>query len=187
MKILTITLLSVLAAFGVWMARRRIIFALKTGGIVYIALIFGRLFVSLVTGGAKSDIGEFVWPVAFLVGGVGGTLVGEHQLRTAPRPREAAQACIWSRPRRPLTSSPSPAVAPDHRTRLLPCGHGSRWQAADRPAPTLAVHSRQPDGCPPGTAVDTDVPAIRPYASAPSGLPQPRWPARRCPIRPRAN
>ncbi len=66
MKILTITLLSVLAAFGVWMARRRIIFALKTGGIVYIALIFGRLFVSLVTGGAE-PIGEFVWPVAFLL------------------------------------------------------------------------------------------------------------------------
>jgi hypothetical protein len=68
MKILTITLLSVLAAFGVWMARRRIIFALKTGGIVYVSLIFARLFISLVTGGAQSEpIGEFVWPVAFLL------------------------------------------------------------------------------------------------------------------------
>jgi hypothetical protein len=68
MKLLTITLLSVLAAFGVYMARRRIIFALKTGGIVYIALIFARLFISLVTGGAQSEpIGEFFWPVALLL------------------------------------------------------------------------------------------------------------------------
>jgi hypothetical protein len=68
MKLLTITLLSVLAAVGVYMARHRIMFALKTGGIVYVGLIFGRLFVSLITGGAKSEpIGEFVWPVVFLV------------------------------------------------------------------------------------------------------------------------
>ena len=49
------------------MARHRIMFALKTGGIVYVGLIFVRLFVSLVSGGAKSEpIGEFVWPVVFL-------------------------------------------------------------------------------------------------------------------------
>jgi hypothetical protein len=67
MKILTTTLLAVLAAVGVYMARRRIVFALKTGAIVYIVLVVGRLFVSLVTGGAQSEpVGEFVWPLFFL-------------------------------------------------------------------------------------------------------------------------
>lgn len=68
MKLLTITLLAVLSAIGVYMARKRIIFALKTGGIVYVVLIFARLFLSLVTGGAQSEpLGEFVWPLAFLL------------------------------------------------------------------------------------------------------------------------
>jgi len=67
MKLLTITLLSVLAALGVYMARHRIMFALKTGGLVYVGLIFARLVVSVITGGAKSEpIGEFFWPVVFL-------------------------------------------------------------------------------------------------------------------------
>jgi hypothetical protein len=66
-KILTTALLAALAAFGVYMARRRIIFALKTGAIVYIVLLFGRLLVELVTGGARSEpLGEFVWPAFFL-------------------------------------------------------------------------------------------------------------------------
>jgi hypothetical protein len=49
------------------MARRRIIFALKTGAIVYVVLLFGRLLLSLVTGGAQSEpLGEFFWPVVLL-------------------------------------------------------------------------------------------------------------------------
>jgi hypothetical protein len=67
MKVLTTVFLAALAAFGVYMARRRIIFALKTGAIVYIVLLFGRLFVEVLTGGARSEpLGEFVWPAFFL-------------------------------------------------------------------------------------------------------------------------
>ncbi len=67
MKLLTITLLSALAAVGVYTARRRIMFALKAGGIVYVGLIFAHLLLSLLTGGAKSEpLGEFVLPVLLL-------------------------------------------------------------------------------------------------------------------------
>ena len=67
MKVLTTVLLAALAAFGVYLARRRIIYALKTGAIVYIVLLFGRLFIELVTGGARSEpLGEFVWPALLL-------------------------------------------------------------------------------------------------------------------------
>ena len=60
-------LAAALAAFGVYLARRRIIYALKTGAIVYIVLLFGRLFIELVTGGARSEpLGEFVWPALLL-------------------------------------------------------------------------------------------------------------------------
>jgi hypothetical protein len=68
MKILSTVLLAALAALGVYMARRRIIFALKTGAIVYLVLVFGRLFVSFITGGGQSEpVGELVWPVFFLL------------------------------------------------------------------------------------------------------------------------
>jgi hypothetical protein len=67
MKILTTALLATLAAVGVYMARRRIMYALKTGAIVYVVLLFTRLFFSLVTGGAQNEpLGEFVWPGLFL-------------------------------------------------------------------------------------------------------------------------
>ena len=67
MKVLTILVLAALSAVGVYMARRRLIFALKTGAIVYVVLLFGRLFIELVTGGAHSEpLGEFVWPAVFL-------------------------------------------------------------------------------------------------------------------------
>jgi len=68
MKILTTIMLASLAALGVYMARRRIIFALKTGAIVYMVLTGGRLLISLLTGGTQSEpMGEFVWPVLFLL------------------------------------------------------------------------------------------------------------------------
>jgi hypothetical protein len=66
-KLVTTLLLAALAAVGMYAARRRIIFALKTGAIVYVALIFGRLVLSLLTGGAQSEpLGELAWPVIIL-------------------------------------------------------------------------------------------------------------------------
>ena len=67
-KLVTALLLAALAAIGVYAARRRIIFALKTGAIVYVALIFGRLLLSLVTGASQSEpLGEVVWPVVIML------------------------------------------------------------------------------------------------------------------------
>src|ERR1051326_8631319 len=67
-KLLTTLLWASLAALGVYMARRRIIFALKTGAIVYVVLLFGRLLLSLATGGAQSEpLGEFFLPVVILL------------------------------------------------------------------------------------------------------------------------
>jgi hypothetical protein len=67
-KILTTLLWASLAALGVYMARRRIIFALKTGAIVYVVLLFGRLLLSFLTGGAQSEpLGEFFWPVVIML------------------------------------------------------------------------------------------------------------------------
>jgi hypothetical protein len=66
-KTFTTLLMASLAALVMYMARRRIIFALKTGAIAYVILIFGRLLLSLLTGGAQSEpLGEFFWPVVLL-------------------------------------------------------------------------------------------------------------------------
>ena len=66
-KVFTTLLLASLAALAMYMARRRIFFALKTGAIAYVVLIFGRLLLSLVTGGAQSEpLGEFFWPILVL-------------------------------------------------------------------------------------------------------------------------
>jgi len=46
MKLLTTLLLAALAAFGVYAARRRILFALKAGAVVYVVLLVGRLLLS---------------------------------------------------------------------------------------------------------------------------------------------
>lgn len=68
MKTLTAVLIGVAAAFGVYLARHRIIFALKTGAIVYIVMIFARLLLSVLTGGLQAEpLGEYVWPVFGLV------------------------------------------------------------------------------------------------------------------------
>ncbi|HEY1293282.1 MAG TPA: hypothetical protein VGJ60_09390 [Chloroflexota bacterium] len=107
MKVLTILVVAALSAFGVYLARRRIIFALKTGAIVYVVLLFGRLFVELVTGGARSEpLGEFVWPAVFL--GIGwvvlwwvSTTYAQRRDREK-RPRNAAEnlgASKYGRPR----------------------------------------------------------------------------------------
>jgi hypothetical protein len=66
-KLLTTLLLASLAALGVYAARRRILYALKTGAIVYVVLLFARLLLSLVTGGAQSEhVDELVWPTLIL-------------------------------------------------------------------------------------------------------------------------
>jgi hypothetical protein len=64
-KLLTTLLIASLAALAVYSARRRIIFALKTGAIVYIVLLFGRL---LISAGSLADRWEdLIWPVFFLL------------------------------------------------------------------------------------------------------------------------
>ena len=66
-KTFTTLLMATLAALVMYMARRRIIFALKAGAIAYVILIFGRLLLSLLTGGAQSEpLAEFFWPVVVL-------------------------------------------------------------------------------------------------------------------------
>jgi hypothetical protein len=71
-KLITTFVMASLIALGVYAARRRILFALKTGAIAYVALLFGRLLLSLVTGGAQSEpLGEFFWPLVIMFGAWG--------------------------------------------------------------------------------------------------------------------
>jgi hypothetical protein len=63
-KFVTTLLFAILAAMGVYMARRRILFALKTGAIVYVVLIGGRLLLSIGTFGDRLD--ELIWPALLL-------------------------------------------------------------------------------------------------------------------------
>jgi len=65
MKLLTTLLIACLAALAVYAARRRIIFALKTGAAVYVVVLFGRLILSA---GSLADRWEdLVWPVFILL------------------------------------------------------------------------------------------------------------------------
>ena len=65
MKLLTTLLIPVLAALAVYSARRRIMFALKTGAAVYIVLLFGRLIISA---GSLADRWEdIIWPVVVML------------------------------------------------------------------------------------------------------------------------
>ena len=65
MKFLTTLLLALLVALGVYVARRRIMFALKVGAIAYVVLLFGRL---LMSAGSFADRWEdLVWPVFILL------------------------------------------------------------------------------------------------------------------------
>ncbi|HLZ26087.1 MAG TPA: hypothetical protein VKV73_02065 [Chloroflexota bacterium] len=65
MKLLTTLLIAVLAALAVYSARRRILFALKTGAVVYIVLLFGRLILSA---GSLADRWEdILWPVLIML------------------------------------------------------------------------------------------------------------------------
>src|ERR1051325_5599320 len=67
-KFLTTLLWASLAALGVYMARRRIIFALKTGAIVYVVLVFARLGLSVLTGGNQNEpVADLVVPVLIML------------------------------------------------------------------------------------------------------------------------
>ncbi|MCA1648247.1 MAG: hypothetical protein LC797_23245 [Chloroflexi bacterium] len=61
MKLLTTVLIACLAALVVYAARRRIVFALKSGAVVYVVVIFGRLLFSL------DRWEDLVWPVAIML------------------------------------------------------------------------------------------------------------------------
>jgi hypothetical protein len=64
-KLLTTLLLATLGALAVYAARRRILFALKTGAILYIVLLFARLALSFFS--VTDRIDEFFWPLVLLV------------------------------------------------------------------------------------------------------------------------
>lgn len=69
MKLLTTLLLATLGALIVYMARRRILFALKTGAILYIVLLVGRLVLSM---GSLADRWEdLIGPAALGLAGWG--------------------------------------------------------------------------------------------------------------------
>jgi hypothetical protein len=64
-KLLTTLLLAALGALAVYAARRRILFALKTGAVLYISLLFGRLALSFFSVNDRLD--ELIGPVVALV------------------------------------------------------------------------------------------------------------------------
>ena len=65
MKLLTTLLIAVLAALAVYSARRRIFFALKTGAIVYVVVLFLRLVLDM--GSLADRWDQVVWPVFLML------------------------------------------------------------------------------------------------------------------------
>jgi hypothetical protein len=65
MKLLTTLLLAAVVAFGVYAARRRIVFALKAGAVVYVVLLLGRLLFSAFSLADRWE--DLVLPVIVLV------------------------------------------------------------------------------------------------------------------------
>jgi len=64
-KLLTTLLIAALATLAVYAARRRILFALKTGAVVYVTVLFARL---LFSAGSLADRWEdLVWPVLIML------------------------------------------------------------------------------------------------------------------------
>ena len=64
MKLLTTLLVAMLVALGVYLARRRIVYALKTGAVVYVVLLFLRLILSA---GSLADRWEDLILPAFIL------------------------------------------------------------------------------------------------------------------------
>ena len=107
-KVFSTALLAALAAFVVYAARRRIIFALKTGAIVYVVLIFARLLLSLLTGGAQSEhVDELFWPL-IVIGG-GWVVLSKFSTNYAER---------RDRQKRLERATAKPGVRPGHRARF---------------------------------------------------------------------
>jgi hypothetical protein len=65
MKLVTTLLIAVLAALAVYTARRRIIFALKTGAVVYVVVLFSRLVLS--AGSLADRWDDLLWPVFIML------------------------------------------------------------------------------------------------------------------------
>jgi hypothetical protein len=65
MKLVTTLLIATLAALAVYTARRRIMFALKTGAIVYVVVLFGRLVLS--AGSLADRWDDLLWPVFIML------------------------------------------------------------------------------------------------------------------------
>src|SRR5207248_2766449 len=64
-KFFTTLLIACMAALAVYTIRRRVVFALRTGAIVYVVVLFGRL---LLSAGSLADRWEdLVWPVFVLL------------------------------------------------------------------------------------------------------------------------
>jgi hypothetical protein len=61
MKLLTTVLIACGVALAVYAARRRIFFALKTGALIYVVLMFGRLLLSM------DRWEDLVWPVLIML------------------------------------------------------------------------------------------------------------------------
>jgi hypothetical protein len=61
MKLLTSVLIAFGVALAVYAARRRIMFALKTGAAVYVVLLFGRLLLSM------DRWEDLVWPALIML------------------------------------------------------------------------------------------------------------------------
>jgi hypothetical protein len=64
-KLLTTLLIASLAALGVYAARRRILFSLRVGAIVYVVVLFGRLLLS--AGDLADRWEDLLWPVFALL------------------------------------------------------------------------------------------------------------------------
>jgi hypothetical protein len=64
-KFFTTLLIAVLAALAVYSARRRIMFALKTGAVVYVTVLFARIILSA---GSLADRWEdLLWPILIML------------------------------------------------------------------------------------------------------------------------
>ncbi len=61
MKLLTTVLISFGVALAVYAARRRIVFALKTGAVAYVVLMVGRLLLSM------DRWEDLMWPVLIML------------------------------------------------------------------------------------------------------------------------
>ena len=65
MKLLTTLLIACIAALAVYSARRRIVYALKTGALVYVVVLFGRLLLSAGSLGDRWE--DLLWPVFIML------------------------------------------------------------------------------------------------------------------------